>query len=195
MAGTTNAQQWNPTQANQETDAAYTADAQRSGGAVDLTEFPSALANKLFYQVSTYITALGTMLANKGYSNNDANLANLTTVMANLMTSADLAWLTAGFSFHIGAGGSYVKLPAWLGGIIVQWGQNFSAPGVLTFPTQFTNAASISVHHIQQFTSGGTARICMLNNDSGGSTVTTATCFLNVSNDANISVNWIAIGV
>ena len=93
MPGTTNALQWNPTQANQESDTAYAADSERTGGAVS-GQFPSATANKLFYQLSTYITALATMLANKGYSNNDSNLANLVAAMSNLVTNADLSILS-----------------------------------------------------------------------------------------------------
>jgi hypothetical protein len=93
MPATTNALQWNPTQANQESDTAYAADSERTGGAVS-GQFPSALGNKLFYQLSTYITALATMLANKGYSNNDSNLANLVAVMNNLVTNADLSILS-----------------------------------------------------------------------------------------------------
>ena len=86
----TNAQQWNPTAANQETDAAYTADAQRAGGASNPSEFNALLANKLFYQLSTYVTALGTMLANKGISNADTNLAALVAAMSNILTTADI---------------------------------------------------------------------------------------------------------
>ena len=194
MAGTTNAQQWNPTQANQEDDAAYTADAQRSGGAVS-GEFPSATANKLYYQVSTYVAALAQALANKNYSNSDADLAALTTVMANLMTNADLAWLTAGFSYGTNARGSFVKFPTWLGGLTVQWGQSFAAPGTLTFPTSFTNASSISVQAIEVRTdSGETTRICFINSDSATPSFTITSCYVNVSNDANIQVSWLAIG-
>lgn len=93
MPATTNFLQWNPTASNQESDAAYTSDAQRTGGASS-GEFPSPTANKLFYQSSTFVTALGQMLATKGYTTSDADISVLTAVLANLITNADLARLS-----------------------------------------------------------------------------------------------------
>ena len=93
MPATTNFQQWNPTASNQESDAAYTADAQRTGGASS-GEFPSPTANKLFYQSSTFAAALCQMLATKGYSTSDADISVLAAVLANLITNADLARLS-----------------------------------------------------------------------------------------------------
>lgn len=86
----TNFQQWNPGQANQESDAAYTADSQRSGGAAASSIFQSALANKLFYQVTTWVVAMATMLQGKGFSTSDADVAALAAVLANLLTTADI---------------------------------------------------------------------------------------------------------
>ena len=91
MPGSTNFQQWNPTEANQETDAQYTADGLRSGGASLDGVFPSATANKAFYQWSTFIAAFASMLVAKGYSPSDANLGNLAAVLANIMTAEDMA--------------------------------------------------------------------------------------------------------
>jgi hypothetical protein len=90
MSGTSNFQQWNPNATNQETDSQYTSDAMRTGGAADPSIFPSATANKLFYQVSTFAAAFAQALANKGYSLSDANLSNLAAVLANVMTQADM---------------------------------------------------------------------------------------------------------
>lgn len=90
VLASTNAQQWNPTSANQETDAQYTSDAQRIGGASNPSEFNATLANKLFYQLTTYVAALGTMLANKGISNADTSLSALVTAMSNIVTTADI---------------------------------------------------------------------------------------------------------
>lgn len=83
-------QQWNPSQTNQETDAAYTADSQRSGGATNPSIFASILANKLFYQMTTYLVALFTAFANKGFTTSDASLATLTAQCANFLTTADV---------------------------------------------------------------------------------------------------------
>lgn len=86
---TTNLQQWNPTGANQETDAEYTADSQRAGGATDPSVFEAELANKAFYQWSTYLTALFQAFANKGFSTSDSNVNSLAAVCANFLTTAD----------------------------------------------------------------------------------------------------------
>jgi hypothetical protein len=93
MPATTNFLQWNPTASNQESDSSYASDAQRTGGASS-GEFPSATANKLFFQCSTFVAALGQMLATKGYSTSDADISVLAAVLANLITNADLARLS-----------------------------------------------------------------------------------------------------
>ena len=133
MAGTTNAIQWNPTQANQETDTTYLADSQRAGGATNPSEFDAKLANKLFYQLSTYVTALGQMLANKSFTNSDANVATLTAVMANILTTADLPGslqtVTWAASIALNTAG-YTGFQVTLGG-----NTTFTAPS--TTPGQF----------------------------------------------------------
>lgn len=90
MAGTTNFLPFNPGQANQETDTAYTADSTRTGGAGVDGIFPSALANKLFYQCAGFVSAFCNALAGKGYSPEDTNLTTLQGVLANVITAADL---------------------------------------------------------------------------------------------------------
>lgn len=90
MAGTTTALQWNPTQANQESNAAYLADGQRAGGATNPSIFDAVLANKLFNQLSNYIFALFTMYANKGFTTDDSNISTLITQCANFLTTADV---------------------------------------------------------------------------------------------------------
>lgn len=90
MAGTTTALQWNPTQANQESNAAYLADGQRVGGATNPSIFDAVLANKLFNQLSNYIFALFTMYANKGFTTDDSNISTLITQCANFLTTADV---------------------------------------------------------------------------------------------------------
>lgn len=89
MPGTTNFLQFNPTQANQETDAEYMADSTRSGGAGVDAIWPSASANKTLYQVATMTAALGQMLANKGFSVSDSSYAALVSQLANILTTAD----------------------------------------------------------------------------------------------------------
>ena len=88
--GSTNFLQFNPTQANQENDAAYLTDATRTGGAAVDGIWPSNSANKTLYQVSTFIAAFGQMMANKNFNVSDASLATLTSVLANVLTTADI---------------------------------------------------------------------------------------------------------
>lgn len=90
MAGTTNILQWNPNATNQETDTQYAADSQRSGGATNPSVFDATLANKAFYQWSTFLTALFQAFANKGYTTSDSNLSTLTAQCANFLTAADI---------------------------------------------------------------------------------------------------------
>jgi hypothetical protein len=87
---TTNLIPWNPTGANQETDAQYLADSQRASGAVDPEFFDATLANKAFYQWSTYLTALFQAFAAKGFTTSDSNLNTLASVCANFLTTADM---------------------------------------------------------------------------------------------------------
>jgi len=329
--GSTNFLLFNPTQANQETDAEYLTDATRTGGAGVDALWLSPSANKTLYQLTCGMYAIMEMMAGKGFTTLDTDPATLTAVLANILTTVDIpgglqsvAWsptislnatkysgfqiaLAGALSFTIsgqtagqiicllwvqdGTGGwtvtfpgnvnggaqsdptpnvlsaqlfkvdaagnldavgpvlsvngmggvaigsfnpapgnfstlqvagaapdgqvltgngvSYVPVAApgytsgsnangyWQkdpSGLIRQWGNNFNAPGHLIFPTPFTNAASVSVMHIQQFVNGGTARICFLNDNSGGDQVSTTGCYLNVSNSAAIQVNWKAVG-
>src|SRR5208283_5201551 len=89
----TNFLQWNPTQANQESDVNYVVDAQRLAGIALDDTLPSIRLNKMFFQWSTFVAAMGQMLAGKGYTTSDANLATLVSVLGNLLTEADLATL------------------------------------------------------------------------------------------------------
>ncbi len=89
-----NFQQWNPAAVNQQDDSAYTADAMRTGGAVTGI-FASDLANKLFYQCTTMVSALGESLSNKGYTISDASISTLITALSNILTKADFG-TTAG---------------------------------------------------------------------------------------------------
>jgi hypothetical protein len=83
--------QWNPSATNQESDSAYTSDAQRTGGAANPSIFTSATANKLFYQLSTFLKAFGDSLSAKGYTISDASVTTLAGVLANVVTEVDLA--------------------------------------------------------------------------------------------------------
>ena len=76
MAGT-NFLQFNPTSANQDDDAAYTADPLRSGGITLDAVMSSPLANKLFYQLSTMALAIANAMVAAGQNAQDASAATL----------------------------------------------------------------------------------------------------------------------
>lgn len=88
---TTNAVQFNPSQANQLSDGSYDSDSLLTGGfpGGGTTIIPSNFVNKLFYQLTTYITALANALVIKGFTNADTSLATLTAVFENILTTAD----------------------------------------------------------------------------------------------------------
>jgi hypothetical protein len=96
----TNFLQFNPGQANQETDAEYAADSQRINGAIDGQSFEDKLANKFFNQMSSMIAALAQMMSNKGYTMSDSNYATLISELGNIVTFADLgnSIITVGYS-------------------------------------------------------------------------------------------------
>ncbi len=90
MPGSSNFLPFNPAANNQESDAAYLADSLRSDGAANSALLPAVTFNKLMYQQSTFVAALGQALANKGYTLSDANLGTLTATLQNLMSAADM---------------------------------------------------------------------------------------------------------
>jgi len=95
MPGSSNLKQWNPGANNQATDAEWLVDTLRAGGAALGSLFPSKTGNKLFYQLSTFMAAFGESLAGKGYTVSDAVLADLITVLDNIITRADVNSLLA----------------------------------------------------------------------------------------------------
>lgn len=128
--GSNNFLQWNPTKANQKTDAQYEADTQRSGGAVT-GPFPSVLANKLFYQCTTWIYAFAQLLANNGAAVSDADPTALMAVLLQYIPLLGWSW-----SF---ANPGYVKFPF---GFTIQWGTVATSSGgasTVTFPTPFSH--------------------------------------------------------
>lgn len=137
----TNFIQWNPGAANQETDATYSADTQRSGGAAVNSPFSSALANKLFYQLSTFVTAFANVLVAKGFSPNDGSaspgsaLANLQAILTNLcITATDI-------DNALGYVPSDIKTT---GGLRLQTGSNGGGVSV-TFATAFASVPQVAL--------------------------------------------------
>lgn len=79
--------QWNAGKVNQDTDGEYVLETQRVGGAVSGL-FPSKLANKLFYQCSIMVAAMGEMMKGKGFEMSDAVFADLITSLSHILTDA-----------------------------------------------------------------------------------------------------------
>jgi len=159
---TSNFIQWNPTAANQETDAAYLADSQRAGGASDPSIFDAALANKLFYQLSTGMSALMDMMAYKGFSVSDASLATLQAQLANILTTADLR----------GYGG--LQSVPYATSIVLNAGQYLNWQIALNGNTTITVAGILP---------GDTLSIVFVNDSVGGHTVTWSAPFESASTE------------
>ncbi len=87
MAATNNFLQWNSGKVNQLTDGEYVLETQRVNGAVSGI-FPSKLANKLFYQCTIMVAALGEMMKGKGFEMSDAVFADLITSLSHILTDA-----------------------------------------------------------------------------------------------------------
>ncbi len=79
--------QWNAGKVNQDNDSEYLLETQRVGGAVSGL-FPSKLANKLFYQCTIMVAAIGEMMKAKGFEMSDAVFADLITSLSHILTDA-----------------------------------------------------------------------------------------------------------
>jgi hypothetical protein len=76
--------------------------------------------------------------------NGTAALTTLTAFARNLLGGADAAamlatlGITSGYASNV-SGNGYLKLPSWLGGLIIQWGQ-YASGGTYSWPLPFPNA-------------------------------------------------------
>lgn len=158
MAGSSNFLQWNPGSVNQDTDGAYAADSTRSGGAVDPQIFPSALANKAFYQWSIFVAAFCQMMANKGFVMSDANYANLIAALANVITTADqpvidVVTFNSAMALNAsGIAGFYIAMTSNCGFTLIgltewqevkfMWKQNGTGNNTVAFPSNVVGFSS-----------------------------------------------------
>jgi hypothetical protein len=88
--GSTNFQIFNPGFVNSDSDAIYTVDPLRTGGIGVGAIVPSATLNKVLAQNSSGVAALMQSLANKGFNAIDSNYTALVTMLANILTTADV---------------------------------------------------------------------------------------------------------
>ncbi len=159
----TNILQFNPGQANQETDAAYSADSMRTGGAALDSVPASNLFNKFAYQVTTLAAALAQSLANKGYTIDDTSLSTLTSTLSALLTQADLnlglqniaytaspAWnARANSTFEMATLTGNVTAPTITGlvsgqRLIFIWHQSTAGGNTILYPSNFYGWSQIS---------------------------------------------------
>ena len=98
----------------------------------------------------------------------------------------------AGFNIQLGVTG-FIKLPSWLGGLILQWGkENAVASGGganVTFPLTFPNACLSNGATINNTVGNSTA----LSAGVGTPSVSGMTVFHNGTNPAT-AITWYAIG-
>ena len=164
---TNNFLQWNPTAANQESDSAYLADSQRAGGASDPSIFDAALANKLFYQLSTGMTALMQMMAYKGFPVSDASLGTLAAQLANILTTADLR------------GYAGLQTVPYASSVVLNAGQYLSWQVALSGDMTITVAGALP---------GDTLTVILVNDGAGNHIVTWSAPFIG-SNSPNSNPN------
>jgi hypothetical protein len=196
MSGSTNFEFWsgNSPFANAESDATYTSDATRQGGAVS-GPFAPQLANKFFGQESILTNAIVQFLVSNGYSPNDGS-ANPSTALANLtavLASAFILANSAVFSVSPTAptpspGDNSTKLAttAFIQAIIaatprVQSGRSVGGPDpvTITFPVAFSGTPNVVVT-----TETGTGNIV-----PGSVNSTSFQC-----NHGGLTIQWIAVG-
>lgn len=102
MPAVTNFLVFNPEGDFMEIDAAYVVDTLRTGGIPPEAIVPHLMINKLFYQLSMFVTAFCQMLVDKGVSTSDANFTNLVNALSAVRLTGDflasiveIAWATS----------------------------------------------------------------------------------------------------
>jgi hypothetical protein len=130
--------------ANQQSDATYAGDARTTSGFTTGMIVPHDWLSKFIWQQSVFSTAFAEFLVALGYSPNDGS-ASPSTALASLSAVFGAALLTSpGFAAAFGASSGYVKLPASLGNLIIQWAIGVTDSASVSandFPTQTINWA------------------------------------------------------
>jgi hypothetical protein len=190
--------QVNPTAANQESDSTYQGDNFVTGGAAQGAFFNPATANKFFYQTSTMMEALAYMLKLKGYSPVDgttpvtdpgtpsASVIALATVLANLLTNADLtASLFVALS-NIGNGFGVIRFTSLLDNLQIEWNEatSVSSGSPQSFVNNFPTHAPVVIALAGQT---GVSNLYV-------SATTTSSFTVNFSGPSTASIYYIAIG-
>lgn len=117
-------------------------------------------------------------------TNGDVVTTTTPTPTDNSKKIINTEWALLGFAISLNTNG-YIKLPTWLGGLIIQWGYSVASTGgsAVSFPLTFPNACLQIA--IGQAGAGGVTYI-------GGTPTTTSFTFYNTAGTG--SHRWIAIG-
>ena len=115
--------------------------------------------------------------------------ANFTTPLSsdNSQAAATTAWAKFGLVLSLASTG-YIKFPAWLGGLIIQWGLNAATTAGITFPLTFPTAI-VNLQLTTVFLSGNNGYVAV---NSGGYSTSGFTPQCN--NPSVTNCNWLAIG-
>lgn len=150
---------FNPGSSNQETDAAYSGDAQRSGGFQPNQEVPSPLLNKMAFQSSTGVYALMDALASLGYTVADSDPAAIVTAilsafggnlaLQSLAFTATPAWdATANSTFEMTLTGNVTSqtisgvTPGQL--VTFIWTQDATGSRTVVYPSIIKGSSSVN---------------------------------------------------
>lgn len=130
---------------------------------------------------------------------------NDTTFANNSNSPASTSWIrgamssiaaAAGFSKSLSANG-YLKLPSWLGGLIIQWGVVTVAPesGItVSMPITFPNAILSTFATIQSTTINGTGNYSAYATGTSTSTIIVSQDVSTTAGASNQSICWFTIG-
>jgi len=132
---------------------------------------------------------LSQLPAASALSDSDIVLVRQGTTDKSSALSIIKSWMAtaSGFSISLLANG-YIKLPAWLGGLIVQWGTSAAATSgtIVTFPIMFPNEC-LSVHSSPTNSPTTPSVFC--------SSSQVSTSQMKVwGSGASVTASWVAIG-
>jgi microcystin-dependent protein len=142
MAGTSNFQQFNPSQNNQLTDADYALSTYRLNGATAGVA-PSIDHNKLYYQLSTFVAAMAQAFANHGYAVSDASLSTLTSVLDNIVLglNPNISSICLGSQIYL----SIVGTDLWITGNAYYDGSNWQRVDTALASFAFNISSTVNI--------------------------------------------------
>lgn len=128
---------------------------------------------------------VATAVSDPTFANNSSKAASTSWVRGAMLAIAT----AAGFAISTAENG-YIKLPSWLGGLVIQWGVLSAAANTttaLTYPIAFPTAARVALA-LSLDTTGATYRVNALSLSTTGMSVVSTYA------TSALTVNWLAIG-